>query len=312
MNKTEKTARDIRSITGFGKPIDIQEEAKKDFIEGNMFFKSLTSSPATECAMWILNNERKVKNKIRYTFSSMGHADADVEECYDHMLYYFLEFTHNAFDENYFVHKEALEKLELAESVEDLKEIEEVIKESQTDTYKMEYYILNRVKNGALSYIRHLNRSRDTLKFDNTDVQDMPKRNNNTINMDMATSLQEEDTRSIESDPDLWVQFSELQDILDQDLHIYDEEFQEKGLKDFNTRKYVESLFLMGFEEGKDDGLMAKHMGVSLSMFNNYRSGFKIIVKDEICEGGEYYDLYASISDLVQGMKYKWKPIIRD
>lgn len=312
MGITKDKSREITGVTVFSRECDIRKEAGKDFIEGNIFYKSIKNSPATECAMWILNNERKVKNKIRYTFSSMGHADADVEECYDHMLYYFIEFSHNAFDENYFVHKEALEKLELAETMEDLNEIEEVINEAQNDSYKMEYYILNRVKNGALGYIRHLNRSREVLKFDDTDVYDKPKRNMNTITMDIATYLHEDDKKSIDSEPDIWVEYSELQDILDKDLHIYDEEFQNKGLRDFSTKKYVEALFLMGFEEGKDDELMAAHMGVTLSMFNNYRSGFKIIVKDEIHPEGEYCDLYASIAELVEGIKHKWKPILRD
>lgn len=284
-------------------------KSKNGMIENNVFYKSVEDSPSLKCALWIHENEKKVKNKIKNTFSSMGYGGYAVDECYEYMLYYFVEYTNKAFDKNYHVHKEVLEKLDSTETLEDIADLEKFLEESDTSSYKMEHYILSRVRNVALGYIRHLKRQRDMLTLEDEIFEDESYRGYNVITHDMASIQDVNYVKCIENEPDLIAEFEDLQDILDNELSIYDKDFQDKNLKGFDTKKFVQSMFLKGLS-GEEE--IAKDMGINIAQLNNYISGFKAIVSNECDEGGEYYDLRNSIQALVEGIKHGWKPIIRD
>lgn len=274
-------------------------------IENNSFYRSVEGESSIECAIWIHQNERKVKNKIRGTFKQLGFGAYAVDDCYEHMLYYFVENTNKAFDENFHIHQEVLDRLEDVETIEELKSLEEYLKSADSSDYKMEYYILNRVKHGALGYIRHLKRQEDMLILENDAYDDLGHKGSNMITHDKASANDSNYSKNIENEPDLVAEFSYLQEMLDNDLSIYDEEFNEKNLKGFNTKRFVESMFLKDLENNEE---IADDLGINCAQLNNFISGFKAIVNTD---KEEYNDLKQTIQELVEGVKNGWVPIIR-
>lgn len=280
-----------------------------DYIEGNPFYGSVKDSPS---ALWVVENEGRVKRKIYRVFQKMGQVSWDtkftksqVDECYDYMAYYFIEYSHNEFDEDYFKNQEAMEKLEKAETMEDLRRIEKEYRESDNNAI-MEYYIMNRVYNIAMSYVRTLKKIRGTKRIiETSEAFDEEFIDRKSCICDGEAALKSIDTQKSEFDPEFIIECQEYDDMFNYDLDIYDKEFQDSGLNGFSMKDFVYALFLSGFE---NDDEICDFLGVSNVVLDNYRTGFRVLVKGKAGRGGEYEDLMLTIKELIEGVKRGWKP----
>ena len=274
-------------------------------IENNPFYKNVGHS---ECALWILQNEGKVKKRIQKTLSKMGHGNFEIDECYDYMTYYFIEFSHNEFDKEYFLKKKMKEKLENLEEGVDVIDLEEIDKLENSE-YKLEYYVLNRVHNAAMGYVRNLNKLKNMKRFiDSNELDEQEHTSYYNISIDEVSSQVYLNDRFSDNNPEIICEYAELQDILDYDLDIYNEEFNRSGLKGFSTRKFVEALFLMDLNDEEE---IAEVLGISVNKLSNYIEGFKALMKNETGLGGKYRNLMMSIKQLVEGKKNGWEPRLK-
>ena len=272
-----------------------------DFIEGNPFYRRVEDSPS---AMWVLENEHRVKGRIRNTFIERGHGVYDVDECYDYMIYYFIENTDKEFDPDYFNNQDVMDEINNAETLEELKEIERT-KLKQTE-YKLEYYVMKRVYMEALGYLRNLDRDRSTCRY--AEIEESESNgyiNSNVISMDVATASQKDRRNGLEENPNKILEFMELQEILECELHIYDEEFEMRGLKNFKTRQFIEAAFLSDLDDEQE---MADKLNQLLPAFQQHKNGFRLIVKDKTGLGDDFRDLLDSVSRLIEGKLNGWEP----
>ena len=266
-------------------------------IKNNPFYREIDDN---ECALWVLEHKDRVSKKIAKTFKCFGRYRQDhLEDCFDYVIFYFLDRKKD-FNENYFLDS-------ISDNLKDMNksELEKVEDFLKNDTYQIEHYVLSMVKKIALGYYtREI--IRDSLLLGDDNLEEDGVRAKGVVSEGWATlnSYCREDNLKIEDDPTLFIEFEEMQDMYDNDLSIYDEDFQSKGLKGFDTKKFVSALFLNGL---KDEEEMAKFMGVNIHVFRIYQTGVTSIVTNKN-DDESYKDLEDTIRILVDGVVRGWIP----
>lgn len=272
-----------------------------DFIEGNPFFRRVEDSPS---ALWVLENEGRVKWKIKSTLQEFGQGEYDVDECYDYMIYYFIENTDKEFDPNYFNNQELMDKINGASTIDEIKRIEE--KTSRSSNYTIDKYIMSRVRKETMGLIKEMEASKNMQRYaENIESEGTGYYNPNTISIDVASANKKKDYGNIEDSPEMIIDFMELQDMLENELHIYDDEFISRGLTKFRTRPFVECLFLADMDDEEE---MAERLGLYLSTFQKYKNSFRIIVQGKSSMNEEFGDLKNTMSMLIRGKVSGWQP----
>lgn len=269
---------------------------KDGIIEGNPFFRAVDGN---ECAMWMIENRDWAMAKITTAFKEMGRYRRDhITECYDYIIYYFLS-NNKKFDEDYFLN-EIMANLDNMDEKE-LKEAEDFL--TGEDEYKIEHYVLSMVKKIAMSFYTREVVKRELYLDDAFDEFYNP--GDISEGYAILNSFYKDEYISLDDDPSLIVEFEELQDMYDNDLSIYDEDFRSKGLVGFDTKLFVTALFLKGLTTSEE---ISEYMGVSESVYETYKSGFSNIVKNSGDNGEDYSDLEDTIKKLIAGLSIGWEP----
>lgn len=259
-------------------------------IKNNPFSKKLGDCRA---ANWMLANEKKAKAKIREVMKEQRLGTHEVDECYGYAIYFFLEKEEREFREDYFG-------------------------EGSSETYNIDIYCLFKLKMIVYEYRNEMkNRLKFTVHLIDTDKDDsdnMPKR---CISYNVLTKNNNEDGNLVYTYNEV-IEFEELQDILDNELSIYDEEFKLVGLNNFSFRDYVYHMFLSdSFRELDRDGsqldsnslsLISEELGISPSALKKTNKIVKNLMKTR-------RDLFREVPELIakllSGKNQGWKPVFR-
>lgn len=276
-------------------------------LEYNPFFKNAKDSVA---AIWAIENEYKVKTKIKYTLQKMGHGlKEDINDVYG-MLIDYLILSGNDFDENFFI----TELLKNEYNIDDIDDKENLSPEEleliddmvENNTYKISNFVINRAYYTAMGYVSDLNRSKEMIRMrESLEDYDGIVSSARLMLEDKVYEIAGRERKFSEDNPEVLCEYAELQDILDYDIEIYQDDFA-TSLKGFRIRRFIEVMFLMGLT---DDRERAEVYGVPVTAFQNMVSGFKILVKERANRPGDrYYDLKESLTILCEGFGKGWQP----
>lgn len=261
---------------------------KDGLIENNPFSKKLGNCLA---ANWMLKNKKKAKAKIKEVMKEQRLGTHEVDECYGYAIYYFLEKEDREFKEDFFG-------------------------EGSSETYNIDIYCLFKLKIIVYEYRNEMrNRLKNTLHLIDTEKEDADNMPRRCISYNILTRDNQNNEGNLVYSYNEVIEFEELQDILDNELVLYDEYFKLVGLKNFSFRDYVYHMFLSNkvLEIG-DDGLLTKEsfqkIAESLEMTPVALKKINKIVKNLMKTRKDLFgDVPELIGRLVNGKTSGWTPI---
>lgn len=293
--------------------IELTEEFLKEveWIEGNPFYYCVSESAQ---AIWMLDNEKVVKNSIRKVFKSIGFFSStdnnnffeqEVGECFDYIILNII-YKDEEFDEDYFCKLESditatakkdvfiinnifdLDKEDasnllystnfVGEENDDYNDYEEI-----GNKYDLKSHTLSLVKKYSYGYYRDTRKAYDTKRYNDgeRDNSEDTKHNEYDYHEDLNSLSSNKilNTSVLHLPIDTFsVEFSEYDEMFKHDLHIYDEDFNSKGLIDFKTKDFVYALFLAGFDTDKEK---SDFLGIEEMILESRLQKFKVIVRDK-------------------------------